>query len=267
MTTATTVSGRAGGLRAVSVLAGRELRAYRNAPVLLVVSLLAPLGMMLMFGFVFGGALGGGDSAAYRNYLVPGVLVLVCAMSLPATALLASTDINSGFSDRVDALPLPRLAAPAGVALAETAVGVVALALMAVLAVAMGWRPDAGWAEAALAVVLMLGLRLAFAWLGVLLGSVVRDEQVLQQVAPLVFAAIMFSNVFVPTSTMPAVVRAIAEWNPVSSAVAALRTLLGSNPGDGGAWPLDHPVPAAFAWVAVLLLLSVVTTAFVRNRD
>ncbi|MEV0252608.1 ABC transporter permease [Nocardia sp. NPDC050712] len=238
----------------------RIIAMYRNSPGLFAITLAAPLGMMLLFGFVFGGALAGDtDSATYRAYLVPGVLVLVAAMGLTATAPTANADLRSGLTDRLRALPLHPAAAPAGFALAETLFGALALALMAAAGYLLGWRVETTPAQAALAITLLLTFRCALAWLGMLLGAAIRDEQVLQQVAPLIFGALMFSNVFVPTSTMPTPIAAIADWNPVSSIVAALRHLLGPDtplPPDS-AWPMQHPVAAAFLWVAVLFAISV----------
>lgn len=246
-----------------AVLFGRVLQNYRNTPGLFAITLAAPLGMMLLFGFVFGGALAGGsDAAAYRAYLLPGVLVLVAAMGLTSTASTANADLHSGFTDRLRALPLSPAAAPAGYALAETVVGVVALALMSGIGYLMGWRIDATFGEVAVAIALLLAFRCALSWLGIALGAAVRDEQMLQQTAPLIFGVIMFSNVFVPTASMPPVVATIAEWNPVSAIVAALRELLGNDllaDATGEAWPVQHPVAAATAWIAVLFALAVPT--------
>lgn len=241
------------------ILFRRVLDNYRNSPGLFAVTLAAPLAMMLLFGFVFGGALAG-DSAsqAYRAYLVPGVLVLVAAMGLTSTAATANADLHSGFTDRLRALPISPASAPAGFALAETLVGTVALALMAGAGHLLGWRVEADAGAVATAVVLLLAFRWVLSWLGIALGAAIRDEQVLQQAAPMIFGTLMFSNVFVPTSTMPAVVATIAEWNPVSAVVAALRSLLSADPGvAGGAWPMQHPVLAAWLWIAALFALSV----------
>ncbi|MGW0178974.1 ABC transporter permease [Nocardia sp. NPDC003345] len=238
----------------------RILLSYKHSPGLLAITLAAPAGMMLLFGFVFGGALAGtADAAAYRSYLTPGVLVLVAAMGLVATATTANSDLSSGLTDRFRALPLPAVSVPAGLALAETVTGGLALLAMSGVGLAAGWRVDAGPGAVAGAVVLLLAFRFALGWAGICLGATIRDEQMLQQVAPLIFGTIMFSNIFVPTETMPAALRAIAEWNPVSAVVAALRELSGA-PGvlaEGAAWPLREPVAAAWIWTGVLLLVTV----------
>ncbi|WP_280414655.1 ABC transporter permease [Nocardia carnea] len=247
-------------LAATATTFGRVLTAYRHSPGLLAITLAAPAGMMLLFGFVFGGALAGtADAAAYRSYLTPGVLVLVAAMGLTATASTANADLNSGLTDRFRALPLPALSVPAGLALAETLTGGVALVVMSGIGWAAGWRIDATPAEILTAVALLLLFRFALSWAGICLGAVIRDEQMLQQTAPLIFGAVMFSNVFVPTETMPGPLRAFAEWNPVSAVVAALRELFGA-PGAvaaDAAWPLREPVAASAIWLSVALVVTV----------
>ncbi|WP_327150185.1 ABC transporter permease [Nocardia sp. NBC_01329] len=247
-------------LSATAMTFGRILSAYRHSPALLAVTLAAPAGMMLLFGFVFGGALSGdGDTGAYRSYLTPGVLVLVSAMGLAATASTANADLNSGLTDRFRALPLPTFSIPAGLALAETLTGGLALLLMSGIGLAAGWRIDTGIGSATAAFAVLLLFRFAIGWVGICLGALVRDEQMLQQVAPLVFGTIMFSNVFVPTESMPGGVRAVAEWNPVSAIVAAVRDLFGA-PGtvpEDAAWPLREPVAASLLWIAVILVVTV----------
>ncbi|WP_039802698.1 ABC transporter permease [Nocardia araoensis] len=254
--------------RTTSAVAGtwimflRIVAMYRNSPGLFAITLAAPLSMMLLFGFVFGGALAGGvDASVYRSYLTPGVLVLVAAMGLLATAPTANADLRSGLTDRVRALPVHPIAAPAGFVLAETVTGGLALIVMAAADYLAGWRVDASPVDIALAALLLLAFRYALAWLGTWLGTAVRDEQMLQQVAPLVFAAIMFSNVFVPIETMPGAVRTIAEWNPVSAVVAALRQLFGlpATAAADSAWTMRHPVASAFIWIAALLAVSIPT--------
>jgi len=276
MTTATHGSSALAGTR---TLFHRIVLTYRHSPALLLVTLAAPLGMVLLFGFVFGGALSGGDAAAYRAYLMPGVLVLVAAMGLATTAATANADLRSGLSDRFRTLPTAPVSVPAGLALAETATCAVALVPMVGVGYLVGWRVDAGVREITLAIVLLLLFRFALSWLGIWLGFSIRDEQVLQQCAPMIFGTIMFSNIFVPTETMPAVIRTIAEWNPVSAVVAALRELLGGAApmaadaavpmaadaavpmAADAAWPLQYPLLAAFGWclgiVAVMVPLTV----------
>jgi ABC-2 type transport system permease protein len=268
MTTDTPVYHSVGVIAAVRVVFGRTVATYRHSPALLAVSLAAPLGMVVLFGYVFGGTLAGdADPSMYRSYLMPGVYVLVAALGLMATATTANADMSSGLTDRFRALPIARSGVPMGLALAETVIGAVALAAMMGIGYLVGWRIDAPVGDIALAIVLLFAFRSALSWLGILLGIAIRDEQVLQQAAPMIFGFIMFSNVFTPTETMPSVVRAIAEWNPISSVVAALRELFGSGTAVAAdaAWPMHHPVTAAFGWI--VLILAVTVPLAVRRYD
>ncbi|WP_147918803.1 ABC transporter permease [Ruania zhangjianzhongii] len=237
----------------------RNLLVYRHQPALLAVTLAAPLGMMVLFGFVFGGSLSGGEGEAYRAFMVPGMFVLVAAMGVIATASTANADLRAGITDRFRSLPISSVAVPHGLALAETIAGTVSLALMGGVGLLAGWRIEGGATDAALALLILIAARWALSWLGIAIGVTVRNEQMLQQIAPLIFGLVMLSNVFVPTQTMPVILRQIAEWNPVSSFVEAVRQLFGNAvplPADA-ALPLQHPVATSLVWLGVLTLLSV----------
>lgn len=246
-------------MNAGRVILTRNLLVYRHQPGLLAITLIAPLGMMLLFGFVFGGSLSGGDADAYRAYIVPGMFVLISAMGLVATASTANLDLHSGVTDRFRSLPISPAAVPLGLVLAETLAGIAGALLMVPVALAVGWRVESSIGEVALAVAILIVARWALSWFGVLVGVSVRNQQMLQQVAPLIFGFVMLSNVFVPTSTMPAAIRTIAEWNPISAFVEAVRQSFGNAfplPADT-AWPLQHPIVASLAWAGVLTAVSV----------
>jgi ABC-2 type transport system permease protein len=240
----------------------RHVQVYRHAPGLLLITLAAPLGMLLLFGYVFGGSLAGsGDAQVYRAFLVPGVFVLVAAMGLTATAMSANADVRSGLTDRFRSLPMSSRSVPGGLAAAETATGVLAFVLMGAVGLLVGWRIDAGVSRALLAVVLLVAVRFVLSWLGILLGLAVRNEQMVQQLAPLIFGTVMLSNVFTPTDRMPDGIRQFVEWNPISAITSALRELFGNagaaSPSTDLALPLQHPVLAAFIWCAALLAIAV----------
>lgn len=252
-------------MTAARIIFTRNLLVYRHQPGLLAITLAAPLGMMLLFGFVFGGSMSAGESQAYRAFIVPGMFVLVVAMGLVATASTANADLRAGITDRFRSLPISPASVPTGLALAETIAGTAALVLMGGVGLAVGWRIEGGVGDAVLAVVVLILARWALSWLGIAIGTNVRDEQMLQQIAPLIFGFVMLSNVFVPTATMPTVVRQIAERNPVSAFVEAVRQLFGNAvplPADA-AWPVQHPVAASLIWVGVLT--AVAAPAVVRG--
>jgi ABC-2 type transport system permease protein len=245
----------------------RNLTQLRHAPGLLLIMLMAPVGFLLGFGYLFGGAItvAGGT---YREYLVPGILGMVAATGVVATAATMAGDTDRGVVDRFRSMPTARVAVPFGQAGADIIVSAIALAATAGCGFAVGWRLHRGLYPALAALGLLILFRYAMTWVGVFVGLAVRDEKVIQQLAPLIFGSTMYSNAFVPTAGMPTVLRAIADWNPVSAVVAATRELFGNPVATGGhlAWPMQHPVAATIGWSALLLVIFVPLSAHRYHR-
>jgi ABC-2 type transport system permease protein len=236
-------------------LVRRELWHLRNQPGQLVSALIFPVALVVLFGYVFGSAIavpGGGD---YRSYLMPGLFVMTSAFAVLINAMAISAEKSKGVMDRFRSMPMARLAVPFGQTGADIITGTAATFVMAVCGLAVGWRPHGGAARAVAAFALILLFRYAMSWAGVYLGLALKDDKTVDNLAPLIFPFTMIANTFVPTAHMPAWLRAIADWNPVSAVTAACRQLFG-NPGAAtahAAWPLQHPVAATLAWSAALL--------------
>jgi ABC-2 type transport system permease protein len=249
-------------------LVGRELGRLRQEPGELIAALIFPAVMVVLFGYVFGSAItvpGGGN---YREYLMPGLFVMVSFTSVMAVTMRVATDASRGVMDRFRAMPMARSAVPFGQAGADAINGVLALVIMAATGLVVGWRAHRGLWPTAEAFLLLMLLRHALSWAGCFLGLVVRNEQTADQFVPLVFPVTMLSNSFVPTGGMPGWLQAVADWNPVSAATAACRQLFGNPGAPAGhagdlAWPLAHPVAATLLWsvalIAVFAPLSVRT--------
>ncbi|HEU5159289.1 MAG TPA: ABC transporter permease [Streptosporangiaceae bacterium] len=240
-------------------LVGRELGRLRHQPGELAAALIFPAIMVVLFGYVFGSAIqvpGGGD---YREYLMPGLFAMVTFTAAQGVMVRMAADASRGVMDRFRSMPMARLAVPFGQTGADLLAGLLLLAIMAGTGLLVGWQPHRGLAPAAEAVLLMIVLRYALSWVGVYVGLAVRNEQVVNQLVPLFLPFTMVSNAFVPTEGMPAWLRFVADWNPVSALTAAARELFG-NPGlptGDVAWPLAHPVAAVLLWSAALLLVFV----------
>jgi ABC-2 type transport system permease protein len=245
-------------LRDGLAVARRDLDHVRRAPAQLLAGLIFPVIMVVLFGYIFGSAItvpGGGD---YRAYLMPGLFAMTTVTGVIVTGTAMTDDMARGVMDRFRSMPMARSAVPFGQTAADLLVGVVGLAGMVVCGLAVGWRAHRGIAATAAAFGLLLLLRYAVAWAGIALGLAVRKPETMDAMTPLVFPLTMLGNTFVPTGGMPAWLRVIAEWNPVSAAVAACRDLFG-NPGaaSGAAWPLQHPVLATAGWSLLLLVVLV----------
>ncbi len=241
--------------------AERLLTAVFRNPAFILVLVAAPIMLVLVFGFIFGGAIAvpgqAGGGAAYREFLLPGLLVVLASNIVPSM-VSAAKDNHTGLTDRFRSLPISRAAVPAGQALASLVYGAIRFAVMMACGLAVGWRIRGGLDETLLAVGLLLLFQFAAGWIGMYLGYLFDDEQTAGQAAVLVMPVGMISNVFVPTEGMPAGLRTIAEWNPLSAVGTALRELFGNpNVPADGTWPLEHPVAASLIWIGALLAVFV----------
>ncbi|WUI03230.1 ABC transporter permease [Spirillospora sp. NBC_00431] len=242
-------------------LIGRELGRLRREPGELIAALIFPATMVVLFGYVFGSAIAVPGGGNYREYLMPGLFAMVTFTSTMSVTLRVATDASRGVMDRLRSMPVARSAVPFGQTGAEALHGILGITIMAVAGLVVGWRAHGGVWPTVEAFALLALMRYALSWAGCYLGLVVRNEQTADQFIPLVFPVTMLSNSFVPTAGMPAVLRVVAEWNPVSALTAACRDLFGNPgapaPGTDLAWPLAHPVAATLGWAALLLAIFV----------
>ncbi|MGX4736247.1 ABC transporter permease [Kitasatospora griseola] len=236
--------------------ARRILLVYRHSPGLLASSLLVPVAMVGVFGYVFGSAMnvpGGG----YREFLMPGLFALVALNAVMPAMVGGARDAGRGVTDRLRSMSVSRFGLLTGQALADLLVAAVVLAPTALVGLAAGWRIRHGLGPALGAFGLLLLFRFACGWVGTALGLAVGKEDTAGQLAVLTIPFSMLTSAFVPTGGMPGWLAAIAEWNPVSAVVEATRQLFGNPSAPGGAWPAQHPVAAALGWCALLLALAV----------
>jgi ABC-2 type transport system permease protein len=216
-----------------------------------------PIMFVLVFGYVFGSAMmvpGGGD---YREFLLPGVFAMTMLYGLGATATAVAMDVSRGVVDRFRSLPVTRSALVTGRSLADLVRAVLEMATLVVCGLLVGWRWRNSLVDALLAVGLLLLLRFALTWVGIYLGLVVRNPDTVGVIVfPLAFPLTAVSNVFVAPELLPGWLATVAEWNPLSSTVAAARELFG-NPGLPASDSLvsQHPVVMAALWPVLLIVI------------
>jgi len=255
-------------LREGALIAGRDLLHRVREPWGLVFGLAFNLMLILMFGFLFGGAIevpGGGD---YLAYLLPGMFALAMLFGLESTMTAMSEDAKRGITDRFRSLPISSASVALGRAIADLADSALSLAVLMLGGLVIGWRPTTGPAEIALAVLLLLWLRFALLWVGIFLGLSFRGTGATTAVQVLVWPVGFLSTVFVSAETMPGWLGAIAEWNPVSATATAARELFGNPTGVTSGWLAEHAVLAASAWpLAITLVFApLAATAYRRLR-
>jgi ABC-2 type transport system permease protein len=240
------------------VFARRNLEHIRQIPEKLTEVTVQPLMFVLLFAYVFGGAInvnGGG----YKEYLIGGILIqsIAFAMMGPATAL--ATDLKEGVIDRFRVLPTRRSAYMLGHYIAELAGSLLAITVLLSAGLLVGWRPHTSVLLFLEGLALLVAFASAMIWLGLWLGALVRSPDAVMGIGfVIVFPITFLSNAFVPLNTLPSVLQWIASVNPISVLVAAVRTLFGNPlaPVTKHTWPIDHPVAASWLYVALLLALG-----------
>jgi len=237
----------------------RDLWHLKAQPGQIFVALVFPVALVVMFGYVFGSAIAVPGGGNYREYLMPGLFTMVSIFGVAVNAIAVATDKSRGVMDRFRSMPMSRLAVPFGQAGADLAQGALSVLMMAGCGLVVGWRAHHGIAGTVAAFGLLLLFRYALSWAGVYIGLAVRNEETVDSLGPLIFPITMVSNNFVPTDRMPAWLRVVADWNPISAMTAASRQLFG-NPGAAighAALPLEHPVAATLLWSVLLLAVFV----------
>jgi len=254
----------------VWVLTKRSLARIRREPETLSEVTIQPVMFVLMFAYVFGGAIGIPGGGNYHEYLIGGMLGMGLAQTAPGTAVAVVTDMSTGLIDRFRSLPMSRAAVLMARTIADLLTQVLGAAVVACVGLAIGWRvhTNAGDVIEAFALALLFGY--AFTWAGVCLGMVLRSPEAAQQTGFVIFLPLTFiSSAFVPTQGMPGWLQPVAEWNPMSSLAAACRQLFG-NPNPAAAvhaWPAQHPEMAVLCWsVAMLVVFAPLAVHLYRSK-
>ncbi|WP_209312944.1 ABC transporter permease [Streptomyces lonarensis] len=233
----------------------RYLTHVARAPEEIALYFVLPIVFILVFGYVFGAGMATSGSA-YREFLVPGVFVMTMLYGMGATASAVANDAGRGVVDRFRAMPVARSALLTGRSAADLVRALLETAVLVGCGLLVGWTWHHGVGNALLALALVLLLRLAVTWTGIWLGLLVPNPDTVGVIVfPLAFPLTALSNVFVAPELMPGWLGAVAEWNPLSATVAAIRELFG-NPGFGSdSWAAQHALLLAVAWPVALIAL------------
>lgn len=233
-----------------AALTGRSLRHIARSPDTIVTTAITPIAMMLLFVYVFGGAIDTGPSAEpYVTYLLPGILLITIASGIAYTAYRLFLDMDKGIVERFQSMPIARSAVLWAHVLTSLVANLASLAVVVLVALAMGFRSGAGVGAWLAVVGLLVLFTLALTWLAVVAGlSATSVDGASAFSYPLIFLPFI-SSAFVPTESMPGPVRWFAENQPVTSIVDAIRSLLTQEPVGNDAW-------VALAWCVGILVLA-----------
>jgi ABC-2 type transport system permease protein len=242
------------------VITKRNLIKVKRVPDLLVFATLSPIMFVLLFRYVFGGAIQVPGGISYAEFLLPGIFAQTVVFGSTITGASLADDLQKGLIDRFRSLPMSRSAVLIGRTVADAGLNVISVAVMAVTGLVVGWRIHSSVPEAIGGFVILLLFAYAISWLMALVGLSVRTPEVVNNASFIVIFPITFvANTFVPLETFPSVLRTFAEWNPVSAVVQAARNLFGNSLGApaSDAWSLQNPVLYTLLWVVIILAVFV----------
>jgi ABC-2 type transport system permease protein len=238
------------------VITKRNLITVPRTLEILVFATIQPVMFVLLFAYVFGGAIPLPGGGSYREFLMAGIFGMTLAFGSTRTAVALATDMQQGLLDRFRSLPMSRSALLAGRTTADLALTAVTIAVTGACGLAVGWRIHHGPGKAVLGFALLLLLSYALSWAGAAIGmSVTTPEGATQAVLTWLFPLAFISNAFVPTQGMPHWMQYVAEWNPISATAAACRQLWGNPqlPLAHPTWLTSHPAVLSAAWSVIIL--------------
>ena len=231
-----------------AVLLRRSLRHIVRSPDTIISTLVMPIAMMLLFVYVFGGAIRSGTES-YVDYLLPGILVLTIASGISYTAFRLFLDIQGGIVERFRSMPIARSSVLWAHVLTSVVANLASLVVVVLVGLAMGFRSGAGPLAWLAALGILVLLTLALTWVAVIPGLTAKSVDGASAFAyPLIFLPFI-SSAFVPTDTMPGPVRVFAEHQPVTTIIDVLRRLFAEQPVGGDVW-------VALAWCVGILVVA-----------
>ena len=243
------------------IITQRQLRLLTRVPEVLIFSTIQPVMFVLLFRYVFGGSIDTGQPGGYVQLLMPGIFVQTVAFTLAGTASGLAEDMKKGLIDRFRSLPISQSALVMGRTLGDSLLNIVVLAVMGIAGYLVGWRPSSGPLSVTIGFLFLLFFGYALSWVGIYVGLSASDARVVQNVSFLVtFPLTFLSNAFAPTTGMPRALQYFAEWNPVSTMVAACRELFGLENQFGataGSFPSENPLLTSFIYMIIIMAIFI----------
>ncbi len=239
------------------VMAKRNLIKIKRVPDILVFVLISPIMFVLLFAYVFGGAIDPPGDLDYKEFLVPGIFAQTVVFGATFTGYGLADDMQKGIIDRFRSLPVSQSAVLVGRTTSDVAYNIISLAIMALTGLLVGWRIREGFVDAALAFLLLLVFAYSISWIMAYVGLLVPSVEVVNNASFIVIFPLTFiSNAFVPTEDFSGVLQTFVEWNPVSTVTQACRELFGNTDPSipvSDAWPMQNPEIYTLLWAAAIV--------------
>jgi ABC-2 type transport system permease protein len=246
-------------IRETTLLVGRSLRTIRRVPERLSDVTIQPIAFTVLFLYVFGSAIKI-PGIRYQDYLLPGLIAQSIAFSFIGSSTTSSTDFTSGVIDRFKSLPITRMSVITAQVIGQLFEQILGVLIVAGIGLLLGWRPHVGILSGLELIGIILLGYIAFISFGVLFGMLIRSADAVQGIAFAVVLPLSFlAGTFVPIAGLSRVPRAIAEYDPLSTIVAAIRQIT-QGTHTSGSLPLEHPVSAAIIYCVIIIGICVPLT-------
>ncbi|CRK56296.1 Putative ABC iron siderophore transporter, fused permease and ATPase domains [Alloactinosynnema sp. L-07] len=232
----------------------RDLSHMAKQPTVFAWQLGFPIVSVLLFVYVFGSAMNVGE-VDYKDFAMPGMFAMTMAFGFVNTAVAVAIAKERGVTDRFRSMPMAQSAVVSGRGVSDLISASLDLAVLAAIALVVGWRSDGGLVATLSAFGLLLLLRFALIWIGVYLGLLMPNQEAAANLFSVAFPFGMISSVFTPPHLMPDWLGAIAMWNPVSSTANAIRELFGNPVPTGDSWIEQHALLMSIVWPVVITVI------------
>ncbi|MGH9201794.1 MAG: ABC transporter permease [Vicinamibacterales bacterium] len=243
-----------------AMIAKRNLIRTKRLPDVLVWTTMSPIMFVLLFAYVFGGSIHI-PGTNYREFLIAGIFAQNIIFGASFTGVGLADDMTKGVIDRFRSLPMARSAVLVGRTASDVVNNSIAITVMAIAGLIVGWRIHTSFVQALGGFLLLLLFAYAISWIMAFVGLKVRSVEVVNNASFMfIFPMTFIANTFVPSQNLPGVLRAVAEWNPVSSVAQAAREAFGNAVpyiSSSDAWSLNHPIAYVLIWVAAILAVFV----------
>ena len=241
-------------------IAKRNLIKTKRLPDVLVWTTMSPIMFVLLFAYVFGGSIDI-PGTNYREFLIAGIFAQNIIFGASFTGVGLADDMTKGVIDRFRSLPMARSAVLVGRTVSDIVNNAIALTVMSITGLIVGWRIRTSVLEALGGFLLLLLFAYAISWIMAFVGLKVRSVEVVNNASFMfIFPMTFIANTFVPSQNLPSVLRTFAEWNPVSALAQAAREAFGNAvpyTSTSSAWSLNHPVLYVLLWVVLILAIFV----------
>ncbi len=247
-------------IQASATFAWRALLRIRYVPEQLFDVTIFPIIFLLMFTYLFGGAISG-STGEYLNFVLPGILVMTVSMITMYTGLDLNKDIEKGVFDRFRSLPIWQPSVLVGALLVDTLRYLIASTIMVTLGYILGFRPEAGFSGVITGVAILLLFSFSLSWIWTMLGIIVRSEKALMGISMMfLFPLTFLSSVFVDPSTMPNWLQKFVDINPITFVVDAVRTLIHGSEANGDV------MIVIYISIALIVIFGPLTMYFFKNK-